>query len=440
MRIDKLCLQNFRNFKKLELSLNPKMNIIVGNNGSGKTALLLGALTGASAFFLGIDGVSARSIQSEDVRHLTVENGQILQQEDQYPVEVYCEGEVDGRPCNWKRTLNGAEKNTTYGEAASIRKIAAELQDRIRKLDGANAQETATLPLIAYYGTGRLWAQKKAKRENRQRPGSRLEGYEDCIAEQATEKQLLDWFSSMTLLVHQEGEIPQYTAVQKALEQCFADLVDHDKSQAVRVEYRQRYASIVVEYTNPEGVREMHPIWEMSDGYRSVLNMVADIAHRMAVLNPHLGSEAMKTPGVIVIDEVELHLHPGWQKRILKDLAKVFPCIQFVVSTHSPEVITSYKEASLILLHHSGKAETYDSAYGKDTNTVLNCILNVKERPNEIAELFDKFSLCLHREEYAQAKLILEELEQILGRDDPSVYDARTSLEIEQMEWDDAVD
>lgn len=215
---------------------------------------------------------------------------------------------------------------------------------------------------------------------------ARTAGYRDCIAEQATDKQLLEWFSETTLLVSQEGPIPQMTAVQQALERCFADLIDHDETQKVKVEYRQRYRTVVVEYTNRSGEHELHPMYEMSDGYRSVLSMVADIAHRMAVLNPQLGDAILETPGIIVIDEVELHLHPGWRKRILKDLTSVFPNIQFIVSTYSPEVITSYKEANLILLKHEGSATQIESAYGKDVNTVFRSILLVRDRPTEIEE------------------------------------------------------
>ena len=134
------------------------------------------------------------------------------------------------------------------------------------------------------------------------------------------------------------------------------------------------------------GEHEFHPMYEMSDGYRSVLSMVADIAHRMAVLNPQLGDAILETPGIIIIDEVELHLHSGWRKRILNDLTSVFPNIQFIVSTYSPEVITSYKEANLILLKHEGSATQIESAYGKDVNTVFRSILLVRDRPTEIEE------------------------------------------------------
>ena len=108
---------------------------------------------------------------------------------------------------------------------------------------------------------------------------------------------------------------------------------------------------------------------------------------------------------------------------------------EMCIRDSSPEVITSYKDANLILLKHEGSATQIDSAYGKDVNTVLRSILLVGDRPIEIEKLFDKFSELLHKEDYAKAKEVLENLEQILGYDDPSVYEARSSLEIEQMEW-----
>ena len=349
MHIDKLTLKNFRNFENAEVLLDSKMNIVVGNNGSGKSSLLMGALTAASAFFLGIGYASPRNIRPEDVRHVTHEVGKIYQQAEVYPVEVFCQGVVNGINCTWSRSLSGPKSNTTYGGASELKVIAARMQK-----DTLNPSSQVVLPLIAYYGTGRLWAQKQAKQKGKKNLNSRFEGYRDCITEQATYKQLPEWFSEMTLLVSQEGPIPQMSAVQKALERCFAGLINHDETQHVKIEYRQRYRTIVVEYTNRNGEHELHPMSEMSDGCRSVLSMVADIAHRMAVLNPQLGDSILETPGIIIIDEVELHLHPGWQKRILKDLASVFPNIQFIVSTHSPEVITSYKDANLILLKHDG--------------------------------------------------------------------------------------
>lgn len=116
MHIDQLTLKNFRNFESVDIPLNSKMNIVIGNNGSGKSSLLMGALTAASAFFLGIDYASPRSIKTDDVRHVAHEVKKVYQQVAVYPVEVSCEGVVNGGTCKWSRSLSGPKSNTTYGE------------------------------------------------------------------------------------------------------------------------------------------------------------------------------------------------------------------------------------------------------------------------------------------------------------------------------------
>lgn len=160
MHIDQLTLKNFRNFESVDIPLNSKMNIVIGNNGSGKSSLLMGALTAASAFFLGIDYASPRSIKADDVRHVAHEVNKVYQQVAVYPVEVSCEGVVNEVACKWSRSLSGPKSNTTYGGASDLRNIASSLQK-----GASNEDSEDVLPLIAYYGTGRLWAQKQAKKK-----------------------------------------------------------------------------------------------------------------------------------------------------------------------------------------------------------------------------------------------------------------------------------
>ena len=120
MHIDQLTLKNFRNFESVDIPLNSKMNIVIGNNGSGKSSLLMGALTAASAFFLGIDYASPRSIKTDDVRHVAHEIKKVYQQVAVYPVEVSCEGVVNGVTCKWSRSLSGPKSNTTYDNSTAF--------------------------------------------------------------------------------------------------------------------------------------------------------------------------------------------------------------------------------------------------------------------------------------------------------------------------------
>ena len=115
---------------------------------------------------------------------------------------------------------------------------------------------------------------------------------------------------------------------------------------------------------------------DLSDGYRSTLSMIADIAYRMAILNPQLFDDVLtQTPGVVLIDEVDLHLHPLWQQRILKDLMNIFPNVQFIVTTHAPAVIGSVKKENLLVLTDNRTAfMPVCEVYGSDANSI--CVVS----------------------------------------------------------------
>lgn len=106
----------------------------------------------------------------------------------------------------------------------------------------------------------------------------------------------------------------------------------------------------------------MIPFASLSDGYRNVIKIILDIATRMCILNPYLQGEALeKTPGVVIIDEIDLSLHPTWQKRIVRILKSLFPKVQFICATHSPFIIQSLQQDELITLDRDEKplAEEY---------------------------------------------------------------------------------
>lgn len=94
---------------------------------------------------------------------------------------------------------------------------------------------------------------------------------------------------------------------------------------------------------------------DLSDGYRNMVAMVADIAYRCAQLNPQMGEDVtVNTKGIILIDELDLHLHPKWQRRVVPDLRKTFPNIQFIITSHSPFIIQSMNPGEVIDLDNMG--------------------------------------------------------------------------------------
>ncbi len=138
----------------------------------------------------------------------------------------------------------------------------------------------------------------------------------------------------------------------------------------------------------------------------------------------------------MLINEVDLHLHPIWQKRILKTLKNVFPLVQFIITTHSPSIISSAKADELLILDGDSCRSFDYEVYGKDSNSVLTEIMEISERPDEIAIMFAEFDEFMDNEDYVSAENKLNELRRVLGDNDNGVVSASVALNF-QKDWED---
>ncbi len=199
------------------------------------------------------------------------------------------------------------------------------------------------------------------------------------------------------------------------------------------MQYNMGTKELEIAYRDDSGKLMRIPVNQLSDGYKSTISLVADIAYRMAVLNPQLlGDVCKETDGIVLIDEVDLHLHPKWQQSIIGDLTEIFPKVQFIVSTHAPEVINSVSRENVIVLENNQAVSAPAETYGKDDNGILRTIMHVKERPNEIVQKFDDFYDLLKKGKYIEAGEVLDDLENILD-DDPDLASMRVQLDLEQL-------
>ena len=166
----------------------------------------------------------------------------------------------------------------------------------------------------------------------------------------------------------------------------------------------------------------------LSDGLKITISMVADIAYRMAVLNPQLLDHILdETPGIVLIDEVDMHLHPEWQKRIMADLHYIFPKV------HSPSVLANVTREHILLLEDGEIYMPQQATYGRDVSTILQQMMKVEVRPKKVLKIISDFYKFLSAEEYDRAKELLNELENILGSEDADVVQARVSYDLEQI-------
>lgn len=187
-------------------------------------------------------------------------------------------------------------------------------------------------------------------------------------------------------------------------------------------------------YIDEDGLQMSIPLSQMSDGYKSTISLIADIAYRMAVLNPQLGVNVIdNTDGVILIDEVDLHLHPAWQHRILGDLQEIFPRVQFIVTTHAPAVISSAKSENLVILKNYEVLDANAEVYGNDVNSILQDIMDVSERNPVVAKLFNRFDSLLNDRRYDDAEKVLDEIDGQRDYHDKEVAADRVKLKLERI-------
>lgn len=428
MKINEITIKNFRGFEDFYAELNPNLTVFIGNNGSGKSTVLDAISISIGTFFSGLDGVPGTGINKDDVTCKSFDMGTVIDLQHQYPSVITAKGEVGGKIMEWSRSLNGAGGRTTTIDAKSIISAAEGYQARIREGD-----TSLILPIISYYGTGRLWAQKREKRPSDQLVQfSRLSGYIDCLAAESNEKLMLKWFEKMTIQQAQRQQpSPELNAVEQAVSRCFAGITG---SEQVVTQFNLDTHSLDILYTDASGKKVRVPMKNLSDGYKNTIGMIADIAYRMAILNPQLLENVLtETPGIVLIDEVDLHLHPVWQQRIIRDLQTLFPKVQFIVSTHAPSVISSVKQENMLVLDADGQPYTLPvEVYGKDANSILSTVMDANHRLAEVQAMFDQFYLAVEKD-IPQAEAILNEIEALIGSEDPELTQARVTLALEQL-------
>ena len=356
MRLNRIKISNYRCFNEMIIEFDEHTTLIVGEKGSGKTAALDAIAVSVSTFLLKINGAVSKSIIRDDARCKSVKQENMRTSQCYFPVSIDTIGNCfDKQNIEWVRSLNSEHNKTTIKDAAELIDIAKKVQTRIMTGD-----RSLVLPLIVYYRSGYISDHKRKAHTQSINVFNRQTGYADCMAAESSEKLMLNWFQMQTLKSLQEqqrtGVLKQsilLKTVTEAICKCFERI---SGSKNTRVFFDLDAYKLVLEFENEDGNAQKFAMDEMSDGYKNTLSMIGDIAYRMAVLNPVLGDMVLeKTPGVVLIDEIDLHLHPQWQQTILSDLNAIFPNVQFVVSSHAPAVINSVPREQIRILDNIGE-------------------------------------------------------------------------------------
>lgn len=337
MKIKTLRLNNFRRFEDFEITFNQQLTVLVARNGAGKSSILDAVATALGAFVTRLPKVAGLSLKEKDFR--VFEDGK----KPPY-MRINCES-YNG--IKWDRTeRRDSSKKTTAGIPDAVGLKA--LNDYVDHfIDLYNENTAFELPVFIYYGTGRGVFDIPQRKKGFSQTFSRFDTFNGSLESRTNFKRFVEYFYFLedresSLQKEQRSfdlELPELKAIRLAIHQLMQDFSNPRGASP---------AGIKVDWFGDDEVKELR-IEQLSDGYRTILAMTMDIAARMAEANPE-AVNPLTTEGIVLIDEVDLHLHPGWQQHILTDLMRTFPNVQFIVSTHSPQVISSVKPECLRII------------------------------------------------------------------------------------------
>lgn len=386
MIIKTLSYVNYRGLKTGSIEFDPRLTVVVGKNGSGKSSVL-------QAVTVAVSWIIAR-IKSEKgigqyIDDLSVTNGH----QDSLIVADFDEF---GKVTIPNKAKNGLTKRFSI-DLNGLRSYSNTIREQL-----SSTGMKCSVPVFAYYGVKRAVIDIPLRIRNTEE--HMLETYKDCLNGAAKFRDFFMWFRNQEDL---ENEVR----------------LDHggDYSSRELGAFRRAMQSFMPEYTNvrvrrkplrmtvKKGEEELN-VAQLSDGEKIYLALIGDLCRRLVLANPTL-EDPLKGKGIVLIDEVDLHLHPKWQGEIAERLAKVFENLQFIITTHSSQVINRVATDKLRLLG-DGNVYMADYGYGMPTDVVLKDIMGVdSEQPKEVVEAINDVYKAIAEGEVERALRCLTQLE-----------------------------
>lgn len=446
MHIDELHIQNFRCFQEIHFKFPPDNTaILIGINGSGKSSVLdcLAALLMQLRIqILGIEHMSF--LEADSVREMLNESLTITIDDinkKAQDLNAYITIALDS---NQKISLNiqgNINQRIPLIHNNQIHNYINRLKQQLLP------QSNVNFPLLAYYRTSRMFLETKSIDINNLDSKS-----PDCNINQLNAywgafnpgtikiKDFLVWFrqeedyeNEIRLRRDNAYRNPNLEVIRKAIEVFLAEFPDSNFHNLRVVRSKSQRNLDFTRNPDPPSLtitknNQDFKLEQLSDGEKMLLMLVTDLARRLAIANPGLGVNALEGEGIVLIDEIDLHLHPQWQRIVIPSLTRTFPNCQFIVTTHSPQVLSNVKRENVFILEDYQLVEVTPHTYGRDSNSILYELMGVKERPNQVQEKINACFALIDEDKIEEAKTKLQELAELLGENDPEVVRGQTLI------------
>lgn len=421
MRLNKLHLENYRGFKGEHNIEFPDSSIIsiIGVNGAGKTSILDAISTQLERLVAEFHPLLGRSKNAFSKQDITINKEYSL---------IECTVE-----------RNQIELKVSSNQKRSFQR-AINIVDGGGKLPSFISGKEQIIPILIYYQTNRSFLDGAKKDYSEIFSGdSKFIAYKDAFNPHINYKQIFTWYLQQINIQNNEKvkrgdlsySLPTIISITEAINTFLNSLDDSSlKNASIDVSQYDNNQVLVIE---KGGINlEFN---QLSAGEKMIIGMVLDIAYRMSVANPKI-KVPLLTDGIILIDELELHLHPKWQMSVLNALSRTFPNIQFIVTTHSPLVINQLKNNQLLLLNNfkiiSGKE--IHNTYGRDVNSIIEDFMGASVRPVEVNTIINEIEKFLDNSDTKNAREKLNELKSLIDPNDSDLLKLETLITLEEDE------
>lgn len=408
--IKTLTLTNYRGVKSLSLDLDKRLNVFVGVNGAGKSTVLDAMVTMLSCVVSQIGEVIGK--QSED-RQIVEDD--IRNEADFTSIALSC---IDkNRAFQW-RIAASRRGDISLEKPTDLTQLETYTEQLKREI--IDHQESINIPLFVYYPVNRAVLDIPLKIKTKHR-FDLLNAYDESLISGTNFRKFFEWFREREDLENEQvaemreqplfhNQIPydpQLQAVRKALNQFLPNFKNlRVRRNPLRMEIEKNGEILTVN--------------QLSDGEKCLIAMVSDLARRCAIANPER-LDPLQGEGVVLIDEIDLHLHPKWQRMIVPRLLEVFPNCQFFISTHSPHVLTHVQSEQIFLLKQTEDGIQWsqpDESYGKNVDRVLEDLMELDTtRPTVVSNSIHNIYEMIDKNNLQEAQDQVSEMRSKIGND-----------------------
>jgi predicted ATP-binding protein involved in virulence len=419
MHIKHITVKNFRCFEHLEFDLNPDINIFVGNNGSGKSAVLDAIAAAMYPYIINLQMIIGT--KSPERIPLFQRDFSVSQKSVEEKTQAEFRVSTDDFP-NWVVIYNklptGDDDERVSFNHSSLSKpleenqrLSSELRNEFISLQNNPQSEFS---VIAYYKGNRNLSNEINLKNITNQSFDRFDSLKSSLDAIANFTDLINWFFIREFEELRQGksrgdinyELPDLKQVRNAIK-----TIIHPEAHV----YCTQTTSIklMVEWTMETGEKRELTLNQLSAGYRNMLALVMDFARRLAQANPHL-KNPLEAEAILMIDELDLHLHPTWQQKIIPDLRKVFPNTQIIATTHSPEIVTTVDRDQVWILEDYQIKPCPYLTKGMKSSDIVRYVLglqNLRPDTEESRKLTALFQ-AINNENLEEAKRLQKELQE----------------------------